>query len=86
MWVEDPQHQRKRRNNNNNKKKEEETITTTRKKEKEKKKTEISVEPIRAIHKLLTALQVWPTVEGHQKESYIGKVITWSIFHLSRPP
>ena len=33
----------------------------------------------------LTALQVWPSVEGHQKRSYIGEVITWSIFHLSHP-
>ena len=28
---------------------------------------------------MLTVLQVWPSVEGHQKGSYIGEVITLSI-------
>ena len=35
---------------------------------------------------LLIAFRVWFSVEGHQKGFYIGEVITWSIFHLSRPP
>ena len=35
---------------------------------------------------ILTAFRGQPSGEGHQKGSYIGEVITWSIFHLLRPP